>query len=402
MLYAQPVPVSDFADYYTLAAVILDHGQYGHPAPTALRLPGWPAAMAMLMLVSRSVAWLSLANVVLSTAACGMVYVLATQMTGRRLAGLLAAGGCAVYPAFIFYSPVLASEPLFSVLLLGALIAIMRARRSRQCWRRMALLAGILLGAACLTRGEALVLAPFLAALLVHRRDTSPRRVTFVPAQILLVTLVVTLLPWYLRNLNTMGSGVGLTTSAGINLYYAHNPAAYGYQAESQTPLDNPDEVARHRIGFEAACEYIGRCPWSVCQSALRGTADLYSPPNYSLYWSTRLVDGDLHRRPPKPLALMYRAEQLLLAAWYVLAGLAALSVLTIRRWAPGGAACIALCLLGNWVCNAVITFGSARYRYPIDHLLIIAGAMTIVVGVEWWRKRRERREDDAPRASET
>ena len=384
LLYAQPIPVADFADYYNVAAGIIDHGQFGYPQPSAIRLPGWPAVMAVLMLASRSVMWLSMANIVLSMAACGLVYVLALQLTRRPPAALLAAAGVALYPAFIFFSPVLASEQLYSVLLLGALIVILRARQSRQHWQRRALLAGALLGAACLTRGEALILAPLLALLLVHRHDPpqTGNRLTFVPALILLATMAAVLAPWYLRNLNTMGRGAGLSSGTGINFYFAHNPVAYGYHVEPNTPLDDPDEMVRNRAGFEEAMKYIRQDPASLWRTAALGTIGLYSRPDYSLVWSTCLEDRGLGRRPSKPLSLLYYCWRLLAVGWHILAALAALAVLTIRRWGTGGVACVALCLLGNWLCNAAISFGCDRFRYAIDHLLVIAAAMTFVQAV--------------------
>lgn len=394
LLYARPVPVSDFANYYEVAAGILDHGQFGYPAPSAVRLPGWPMAMAILMLVSQSVLWLSLANVLLSTAACGMVYVLACQLTGRRAAALLAAAGCAVYPTFIFYSPVLASEQLYSVLLLGALIVIMRARQSRQAWLRRSLVAGALLGAACLTRGEAMIAAPFLALLLIHRQDRhqNPKRLAVVPALAMLAVMALVMIPWYVRNRIVMGSGAGLTTGSGVNLYFGHNPVSYGYHEEPNTLLDDPDEMVRNRAGLDGAMRYIRQNPASLWRSAVLGTAGLFSRPDYALTWSTRSADGALGHRPAKPLALIYPCSRLLAAGWWALAALAALAVLTIRRWAPWGLACVALYMAGSWICNAVIGFGCDRFRYPVDHLLIIAAAMTIMLGFDamgrLWRRR--------------
>jgi hypothetical protein len=76
MWYAQPVPVSDFAEYAEWASALLQHHQYGYPQPTAYRSPGYPFFLAGLMLVSNSVTWLSLVNVLLAAPVCVLLYAL--------------------------------------------------------------------------------------------------------------------------------------------------------------------------------------------------------------------------------------------------------------------------------------------------------------------------------------
>ena len=65
LLFARPVPVSDFEGYRQLAINLLDRHFFGFSTPKAYRLPGNPAFLALAMLVSRSVIWLSFANVLL-------------------------------------------------------------------------------------------------------------------------------------------------------------------------------------------------------------------------------------------------------------------------------------------------------------------------------------------------
>ena len=70
--YARPDPIADFEYYRLMAADLLehhrlvDHPLVGTPRASALRVPGYPVFLALAMLVSRSVAWLSIVNVALS------------------------------------------------------------------------------------------------------------------------------------------------------------------------------------------------------------------------------------------------------------------------------------------------------------------------------------------------
>src|SRR5262245_65139209 len=116
MQYAQTIPVSDFEDYRTLAESLRDHHQFGYPVLTAWRLPGYPLFLAGLMLISRSIAWLSFWSVVLSTVNCALVCCLAYVLFERKDVAVGAGLVSALNPSFVFYSPVLASEHLFTLL----------------------------------------------------------------------------------------------------------------------------------------------------------------------------------------------------------------------------------------------------------------------------------------------
>src|SRR5262249_22983335 len=124
MLYAQPEPISDFADYRSLAVDLVEHGQYGFPEPTARRPPGYPFFLAGMMLISRSVWWLSLANVVVSSCTCLLVYLLAKYLFQSTNLALVSAFLCSVNPQFVAYSPTLASENVFPLLILGATVMV--------------------------------------------------------------------------------------------------------------------------------------------------------------------------------------------------------------------------------------------------------------------------------------
>ena len=135
---------------------------------------------------------------------------------------------CLLNPAFVLYSPVLASEHLFSVLVLGSLLLAWPVK-GRGTFRIC--LSGLFLGLSILVRGAGLFYIPLLATLAFWPANSNGGRLyrlRFYRVAILLVITVCCLIPWYLRNARVMGPGVGLSTTAGLAFYYGHNPIKYG------------------------------------------------------------------------------------------------------------------------------------------------------------------------------
>ena len=201
-------PFSDYLEYHELAENLLEHGQFGYPEPTARRLPAYPALLAGLMRISRSELWLNLANVVLFGVLAVLVHDLARRLTQRRDVAMLAALICALNPTFVFFSPVLGSEHLFAPLVIGSMILLLHERIPRSI---RAVLAGLTIGIAVLTRGEGLFYVPVLLAIIVIGGGSWRRRI--VGAICVCAMCAVTVVPWIVRNRLVMGPGAGLSTT---------------------------------------------------------------------------------------------------------------------------------------------------------------------------------------------
>ena len=95
----------------------------------------------------------------LAIALLGLVTIVICYLLGRRLSG--AAGGlvaallAATYPAFVFNTGRLLSEPLAEVLVPGAVLAFLWALERRSLWAWLA--PGVLIGASALARPEYLL-----------------------------------------------------------------------------------------------------------------------------------------------------------------------------------------------------------------------------------------------------
>jgi len=126
----------------------------------------------------------------------GLTYALARRLWDRpaaTLAGLM----IALSGDLVFVEHSIMAEALLSVLLVAALLAGTGVRSARPI--RWALLSGVLLGLAALTRPGALALAPLLALTLAWLAPV-PRHGRLLVGGALLVGCLGTVLPWMVRN----------------------------------------------------------------------------------------------------------------------------------------------------------------------------------------------------------
>ena len=377
-LYARPVPLSDYLEYRNLAAAILDHGAYGYPQPTAFRLPAYPLLLALFMLVGRSDLWLSLVNVLLSTAMCLAAAALARRLfPGRAGVGRLAALACALNPAFVFYSPLLASEHLFVLLMTAVLLLGL----GESAGRPRTVLAGLVWGAAALTRGEALFYAPVVLGLFAWRgRRQGGWRAGVVTAGVVLLAAGGVIGPWWLRNRLVIGPGAGLATNSGMTFYEGHNPYHYGYRGDyKRPPFRDLGKLERQRLAWRLGLRYIREHPAGLLHSIWQGTWRLWRPSRLPVYLSTRAPPrpGD-QTYPAKPLAGLRLFEALCLGGYVLLVLLALWSLRGWRRWPRTTLWLVGGVVFCNWLGYAVVFWGMSRYRFFVELILCLVAAAAL------------------------
>ena len=378
LLYARPEPVSDFADYMRLAEGLLDHFQFGYPDPSAFRLPLYPFFLCMFMAISRSVFFLSLVNVLLSTATIYLAYLCAQNLFSNKTIARLSAWVVAVDPTFVFYSPIIASEHLCIPLLLLALIV---ATKTVTPFMKRAIIAGVLVGFATLTRGEGLFYLPVIAAIFLFQRQVQNisqfRRCLAVC--VVIMSAFGVLLPWYIRNRLMVGPGTGLSTASGMNFYFAHSEI-YGFRPLDRTPLAGVEAGEINQRGYQLGFAYIAKTPASIFSSALEGVRRLYLPGSHAVTWTIRMKRQDRNQPwPEKQLGFIPVARTSDKTFFYILEALIILSFLSWRRWNQKAAWVIGSCLFMNFVCYAIVFWGKPRYRWFPEMLLCMIAALGIL-----------------------
>lgn len=193
----------------------------------------------------------------LGAATVVLVGLLARRLAGDR-AGLLAAGLAAAYPNLWLHDTIVMSESLYLLLIAAALLAGL-ATWAAPTVRNGALLAAAI-GAAALTRGEALALVPLLLGPALLRPGSRNWRAAAVAAAVLGLLLV----PWSLWNSARFGEAVLVSINSEEVLAVANCPDTYGgpllgywtpncYRGE---PTGN--EAERGTFWRERGIEYIG------------------------------------------------------------------------------------------------------------------------------------------------
>ncbi|MEP6954007.1 MAG: glycosyltransferase family 39 protein [Solirubrobacteraceae bacterium] len=214
------VPIHDDHSYLVHAVALVKTGGYpvfetqGIVAPTAYRAPGFPVVLALARSVlGHDLLGPRLVQVLIATVGVGLVGIVAHKIWGRRTA-LAATALAALSPVLIVYSGSLISEPLFVVLELGALACALEARR-RPRW---AIAAGMLGGAAALTRPAGLALLLALALCAGGRRT----------ALVVVCLGALTVAPWTIRNAVVFHTFIPVSTEAGNTLAGTYNDKSAG------------------------------------------------------------------------------------------------------------------------------------------------------------------------------
>lgn len=381
LLWARPMPISDWHIYKQLAYALLDHGQLGYPDRTTFYLPGQPVYLALWALFSRSDVWLSLGSITLSTATIPLVFAAGRRILHRRAAALVAAAVFAVLPLFVLFSPVLATEHLFVVLLLVALVVLLR--RTGDVAVRAAAVAGAVMGLAALTRGEGVFYLPALVLFIWAGAAGATARGSLRATVALLAGFAVVLAPWYVRNSFVAETDTGLSSGAGINFYFAHNDSGvYGWYPEGQ-PFEGMSDADASDLAWELALDYLGDNPLRLFANVPLGTYHLFSDPEYALYWSTHYVPGPEDRNDPeyfvqRDIPGLRSLDAALFVGSMTLLVLGAVSLLAFRRWTRE-LWTLVLPLIGSvWVLRTVIYWAKPRYRYGADVMIVFLAALVL------------------------
>jgi hypothetical protein len=200
---------------------------------------------------------------------------------------------------------------------------------------------------------------------------------------------VLVVLPWFVRNELAVGSGVGLSTTGGVNFYVAHamDGPGYGWTGYEASPPEEQlgedvDEPAASRRGYELGFEALRDDPGRLISTTARGTTELYSYPGYSWYFSTRAAATESPYPPGAQPEVRRFGQHYARYGWYALAGLSLCGVVWLARSRRRALGAIAALSFANWLCFAVVFWGTPRYRFAVEPLLcLLAAAGLVAIG---------------------
>ncbi len=384
-------PINDAASYLTLASQIAHTGDYststapgagagGTRGPSAYFPPAFPYFLAVVDLLDGhtapddpgAVQPARISQAVVGTIIVGLIGLVALEAFGATV-GVIALGLAAIYPVLIELSALLVAENLFTALVLAAIWAALRARRSGSPLRWLAA-AGVLTGLATLAHVNGIVLVVPLAVASWRARPT-----VLSPA-LLLATTILGVMPWIVRDAVVMHQFVRVTDEDGITLVGTYNRAS---AADRQVPY-------RWRLYFDIPGE----------QSLIREAHDLTE-----LQLSQRLEDQAfdyIGNHPASPLAVLYHNTRRMFElagsrAWKISASSIDLPIPTARigvlsfwilclvaaagaftRAVRRGPKWLWLAPLLLWLSVALVNAETPRFREVIDPFLILLAACAV------------------------
>ena len=321
-----------------------------------------------------------LLNALLGTATIMLVYGIGRRAFGQPEA-VFAALLTALFPSLIFLSGVTLSETLFTFLaLLGVWLVIEAEYRSN---RLLLVPAGIVVGLAALTRGQALllplVLLPFWWRTL---RDWRPVLIRAVTVGAL---TVIAILPWTVRNYVESNSFVLISTNAGVDFYIGHSDEATGRgrQVEMIVPkyehLPAPQAEAKISMdGFRQGLEYAWSHPVREIELSMRKLFYLYYNDHEALAWTE--AHGELQFMPQ---TLRYWLGALSNAYYFTALGLAAAGVGGWMSWRQP-VRLLLISLVVYWTLVHVAFFGDPRFHAPMAPIICLWAAVGIWTGRRW------------------
>jgi 4-amino-4-deoxy-L-arabinose transferase-like glycosyltransferase len=374
-------PISGDAVYYddVAIAVAAGHGweRFGHA--TAVHPPAWPAVLGAAYAVTGHdthadphARWRvgRVVNAVLGTVGVALIGLIAFELFGPVIAVVAAAIAVVAPPAAVL-GVALLSEPLFVALVLTALYAVLRHRRSPHRWRWL-VVAGIATGAAVLTRANGAVLLLPLGLAVWTGRPRWRVRALLAPAVLVLVA-VLTVAPWTTRNAVAFHAFVPVSTDLGPTLagtYNAHSRQARfrwlpirALPPEGRRAAAIRNEAQRSSELARVGLRYLRAHPVAVLEASAWNTA--------------RLLELDGGARPVTGAVVGSRAlGNISVAGFAVLAVLALLGAFT--RAARSAPRFVWLIPLLFWLTTVPLVVNFSRFRAPIDPFLILLAACAV------------------------
>ena len=365
---------------------------------TTFRAPLYPAFLSLVYLLngindSRFFA-ARLAQCLLGAALAPLTYVTARRILAgssdqsERPAESPTAGGgeparlaslvVACYPMLLIFPLALATENLFFLFVLASVLVLLALAQARSARARtwLAILSGLLLGLAALTRS---VILPFAAlAVLWIWYSLRQRRA----AVLAFTALLITVAPWIVRNSLLSHKLTGIETSMGYNLYVGYHPDSSGTFTfgPSLDLMSILNDAQRDQFGTQRAVAFIEQDPARFPYLAIRRLGYFF---NLELRAFTYFYVNDFLGPMPFPALLL---TLLILAVPFVVVGLSSAFGWALLPRRPEST--LLLLLFVGYLLPHVLILSEERFHLVLMPFFAILGAAFWTKGLPAVRSR--------------
>jgi Dolichyl-phosphate-mannose-protein mannosyltransferase len=343
----------------------------GRSVPSAAHPPLFPLLLAAGSLLGATT--VQAHQVIGCTVGVGTVLgvgLVASEVAGER-AGLMAAVLAALYPPLWLNDGGLMAEGLFALITTGVIWTGYRLARGPSVPAAAAL--GLSIGLAILTRAEAVLLLVVLVVPLVARARAVGARTRAKLVGVVVLTVIVVVSPWVVRNLVTFERPVTLSTGdsslAGANC----DPAYYGpgtglwivSSSRCYAPPPPGDEsvltATERRHGLEYAARHVARLP-VVAAVRIARVWQLYGP----------LQDADVAADDGRPKW----GNRVGLAAYVIMVPLAVAGGLVLHGRRVSLLPLVAQ--VASVSLTAALVWGAIRFRAPAEVVLMVLAGVAL------------------------
>ncbi len=384
-------PLHDSLFYQTIGLNIIKERCFClHPyISTVYRAPLWPFIMAGISLLFGPGDYFArLFLSLIGSGTCVLVYLFARDLFNSRT-GIIAGIAAAIYPELYIYDGWLYTESLYIFLLFAVCYTLFRISRSRTSKIGPWLWCGALLGLLSLTRPNGIIVIGFVIVwaigmiwLKVLKRR--PAITGCIAAALLACVLIA---PWTVRNYLVSHSFIPVATGDGTVLLGAYNNQILTNPSYNGTWIDplksRPDvarpyplftctppcEVARENAYKDAAVQWVQGHTGILPHLLALHFINLWQPATneadlpvdrFPGQRSSQIVLGMMETFPIPVFILAFVGLAVTLWKWRELLFIYAIIALTIAQ--------------------ALYFYGSARFRAPIEPILILLASGTL-----WW-----------------
>jgi 4-amino-4-deoxy-L-arabinose transferase-like glycosyltransferase len=369
--------MSDQVIYHDGAIAIAEGKGFSYASgnPVGFWPVGYSGALAVFYLLFGPHIGVAFAfNLLCGLASVYVTYALARELYDERV-GAWAAFAIALYPSFIAYVTVIASENLYNPLWIAAIWLAIKAQRGRHDTALM-LACGLASGVATLVRPTAFVFPMVVvAAGLLFGRSVG---VTVRHTAIVCALVIGLSLPWAFRNQRVFGEFSFTPFNGGVVLWIGNHPNADGQNIAVEDMLDefSSEEAAkiplpvRNRRLQKVAVDFIKQNPLEFVRLVVLRTFHTLKSETIAIAWNDIGVRKRLGEGALLPLKIATSVGYALL----MLAGAAGL-LRILRRRAFGRAEILLLVASLAASIPFMVVLGMDRYHLPLIPLVAIFAA---------------------------
>ena len=279
------VPVSDSNAYDVFAQNLAKGNGFGWGVNelTAYWPPGTSFIYAIFYKIFGHTYWpIILFNLLVAAGTIWVTMYLAEKWFDRRIA-ILTGFILAFWPAQIQFTTVLASELIFTVLLMVGLWLWLEEKFTL---RSRSIGVGVIMAAACYVRPTALLI-PFL---LLFFRVLKTREIfkTVTATLVMFIIMAIIIAPWSYRNTQLFGQFTLLSTNSGAVLWMGNNANSTGGYMQLPEEVEGMNQAQKNQYLKSLAREHIKEKPLLFIQRCIIRLIDTHSRESIGVAWNEK------------------------------------------------------------------------------------------------------------------